>query len=989
MKKISTILGIIAMVAWLVSSASADTIQTLDLSRSVGHSPVVTMDASWLVPHGHQVLDGVPFQIDGSLLLRGTNSSQKQTPGWTNVSDISVGHKFEQLHLLAGSDTGGPDGIPVAKVRLTYSDNSDTVLELVYGAHLRSWLTAWHKEEPPLLGTNARVVWTGQNSTAAQSDKFLRLYHVTLANPSPDKEMRSLAFEYAGTQYGLLLLAASVGPASAERLSDTVASAKNPFPDLRPRTGEPAQGEGFVKSMDGKPLANATIGVMASRALGTMDRESSTQSKEVGTIARTDSEGHFVLPPLPDDKLYRLLVVAEGFDSKTYRGLDPKSDPVEIRLKPMAHSEGKTNYSVRVRVVGPDEKPVAFAVITPDGVGMGGGTRWGGPQGFPDTTLTGTNGEFSIGRSEPFDRIQLRIVSPGLAPNKLWLPFSNVTQTVRMGVGAALRGRVLLDGKPLTRVRLGLSGQERNSEVFAGIFNEQTDTNGYFVFEQLPPDTAWYLYGAMESFKTYGALPPRIEQTTGHGQSRDLGDLKVIAGLHLSGLVKTKNGEPLPPNLKVILSYENSQDSQTVDVDPDGKFRFDGLAKTEVSIYVDGRGWNLAGANRSMDNWNPWRLVGQLEQNKDDLWLMIVKGDRQYNYGGGTGNGQLPTQDQSRSRPISGVEPSGTPPITLAGQVVDDDTGQPVPNFQVVPGYKPPGSGMKPMQKPLLDRLLNPTARPQIPWDERIFWMPGQKESFSNGLFSVDFIQLSSQPVLQIEASGYELLETDPTNITVTNLLFRLKKGVGPNGVVLLPNGQLAAGATVVYAATQEQFSLTGTSLSTYGRSNSVVVTAGDGKFSFAPRTEGITLFVSHPAGWATKSVARGSIDKLSIELEPWCTVVGTLIDSNNVPAAGIRLELTMFHDWQHGGALANLQFNVSTDPAGNFTFTNVPPGRLELQRMIPSPSFGGKPSGGFTYRMQTPVVARPAITNDLGKITMDHPPAGSPLDAIRSRLGL
>lgn len=983
----AALFGFIALsAAPVLPVAGADTVQTLDLSRSVGFSPIVSVDAVWLLPHGRQVIDGVPFQIDGSFLLRGYNNTQTRTPGWASVTNIFVDCNFERLHLLAGSDTSGPDGIAVAKVRLLYTDGSDAALELKYGQELRGWQALRHKAEPPLQGTNSRVVWTGQNSTAAASDKFVRLFHVTLANPSPEKKVAKLAFESARTQYGLIVVAASVGPALAERMPDTVAIAnKNPFPDERPRTGEPARGEGYVKSMDGKPLAGAAVRVMAVREFGKRDRDSATDSPEAGTLAMTDADGHFILPPLPDNRLYRLLAVADGFDSAQFLGMDPKSDPVEIRLKPLGANDGKPLYSVKARVVGPDGKPLAFAVVEPDGVGMGGGTSWGGSQGFASQAVTGTNGEFTLGRATPFDRIQLTITSKGLAPNKLWLNVTNEVQAIKMGVGAIIRGRVLLEDKPLAGVKVAVSGQDRNSEVYAGRFQATTGTNGDFIFEHLPPDTAWEFYGTMDSFKKYGALPPRMEQTSGHGQVTDLGDLKLVPALHLAGLVKTRQGEPLPPGLKVIVEYGNGMDSQTADVDGEGRFRFEGLGKAMVQIYVNENGWRLTAANRGMDMWNPWWLTGTLEADKDDLWLMIEKGDRQYNYGG-MSNGQLPPQDQPGSRPISGVEPSGPEPVTLAGKVVDDDTGKPVNVFEVQPGYKPPSTGTTMAQPPLIDRLLNPRARPAVPWNEQIYWLRGHNESFSNGVFSVDFVRLSSAPVLQIEAPGYEPFQSDPTNVTVTNLVFRLKKGNGPNGVVLLPNGQPAAGATVVYGAAREQFTLSGTSLAAYGQTNCFMVTPSDGKFSFPARPEGVTLFVAHSAGWAMKNLSKTGVDKLTVELEPWCTVTGTLVDSNNVPVPNVKMALTMFRDWNRGGALANTQFNVTTDANGNFTFNTVPPGRLELQKMVPM-TFPGS-SGGMTYQMQAYIVARPGIKNDLGKVVMDQGVKESAFDAIKDRLG-
>ena len=67
----------------------------------------------------------------------------------------------------------------------------------------------------------------------------------------------------------------------------------------------------------------------------------------------------------------------------------------------MAGNGEDEKYILRAHVVGPDKKPIAYAVVEPDGVGSDGGTTWGGPQGFPDQKLTDTNGEFVFGRGTP------------------------------------------------------------------------------------------------------------------------------------------------------------------------------------------------------------------------------------------------------------------------------------------------------------------------------------------------------------------------------------------------------------------------------------------------------------------------------------------------------------------------------------------------------------------------------------------------------------
>lgn len=979
-----------AAVMCLAGAALAEPVQPIDLKAYTGISPVDGMGADWQAPHGRQVLDGIPFQIDGVISFSGSNTTQRAHPGRTNLADIHTTAHFERLHLLCGADADGPKGTLVARIHFLYADGSEAASDLRMGENIQYWAAFRHKAGNTWTNSEVHEVWRAQNSSAAASDKYLRLFHVPLANPSPEKEVKSLAVESGGTQCGLMILAMSVGPASAEALPDTIAPLKNPLPDLTTRTGEPARAEGFLKNTNGLPIAGAHVRVSAVREFNSREGRPIQDDPAVGTMAETDANGHFILPPLPDNRICQLVALAQGYRSDTFRGLDPKSDPIEIRLKSQPGGTNAGKFAVHGKVLMPDGKPLPFVVLETDGVGFSGGTSWGGDHGFPNELMTDTNGLFTVAREEPFDRVQLRVRLPGLAPAMVWLDVTNDLQTIQMGVGGKVTGRVLKDGKPLAGVRVGVSGQERNSKVYAGNFEATTDTNGVFSFDHLPMQTSWELYGLMSSLKSYGALPPRPVRTGDDGSATDEGDLAVARGLHIYGQVKTKNGEPLPSGVQVYAGYENGWDSQNVKPDATGHFKIEGLAAGILTVSVNAN-ITLTGDNRSLDQFNSWRLVGKLEQDKDDLLLMVANRERQYNNYNGTGNGQLPMSDQPQSRPLYGAEPGGPPFIVLAGGVVDDATGKPVPEFKIIPGYKPPvGPPMFSPPKTLVQEMLQPfaTKSKQVPRNERIHWEYPQSETISNGMFSENFVPLSSSPVLAIEAKGYEPLETDPTNQSVTNLVLRLKRGAGPNGVVLLPDGTPAEGATVVYGATQEQFSMTGTAIQNYGRGESAQTTGKDGKFSFLAKSEGVELFASHPQGWAQLPTQNGGVDGVKLRLKPWAALTGILVDSNNVPIAGTSLALTMFHDWQtSGGAMVNLQGRVTTDAGGRFTFTNVPPSRVEVQRLIPFKTSGS--SGSYSYMMQTWLVPAAGITNDLGKITIDQPPPESMMEQVKHRLGM
>src|SRR3954469_17087110 len=99
-------------------------ITTIDLTKHYDTSASWNNPGAWeVVPHGSNVLGGVPFEVNGLLRLTGTASERNNAkPYREKVEGIPVGKKFARLHLLHLAGTAGESGKPYARIVLHYAD---------------------------------------------------------------------------------------------------------------------------------------------------------------------------------------------------------------------------------------------------------------------------------------------------------------------------------------------------------------------------------------------------------------------------------------------------------------------------------------------------------------------------------------------------------------------------------------------------------------------------------------------------------------------------------------------------------------------------------------------------------------------------------------------------------------------------------------------------------------------------------------------------
>jgi thiol-disulfide isomerase/thioredoxin len=260
--------------------------------------------------------------------------------------------------------------------------------------------------------------------------------------------------------------------------------------------------------------------------------------------------------------------------------------------------------------------------------------------------------------------------------------------------------------------------------------------------------------------------------------------------------------------------------------------------------------------------------------------------------------------------------------VNVSGTVMDADTHEPLPSFYVTPGAQ---------------------DRERTGFD----WFETNRVLFDRGKFTMTFAKDRLPPAVLIEADGYLPQRSDFIRGLETNLTFMLKKGKGPTGVVLTPDGHPAAGRTVYFSRLKDLIFLEGPTLtakkaSSRGRST---VTDDAGGFSFAPDLDGFSIVIADDLGFANVRV-----DDLKsspgIRLQPWAKVEGTLkIGAQLAANETVRMAdaFAPFAYYPRPMPPFAISAEVTTDSSGHFVFPRVPPGDVKI---FHSPKVGSPAAG-------------------------------------------
>ncbi len=454
-------------------------VTTIDLTKHYDSSASWNNPGAWeVVPHGSNVLGGIPFEVNGLLRLTGTASERNNTkPYREKVEGIVVDKKFARLHLLHLAGSTGESGKPYARIVLHHADETTSSLLLEYGRHARYWHRSKFEYPSALSDPNSKVVWRG---THESTPKTLRLFKTTFENPKPDQEVTTIDLISEHATANAVILAMSIGPPNFPPPADD--------PPSLPEPEEPYEGQLKFIAVDaesGKPVPNLTLKISGSETSGSFRTPDMV----------TDKNGECAVPH-PGDSTTSLSISAlgDGVAQKTIRW-SSRNDPIP------AEYTFRVTRGVTVGGLVQDEsgQPVSGARISL--LQYGGVTDPNARERFSigqTTNTTDAQGrwqfrslppdfrDFAITVSHP-DYAEARFLSDAMERNYVGdrVSFSKLLQTnavMNVRKGLSLAGRVLdKDGKPISAAKV-LLGDSR----FVSQPNQtRTDDSGQFKLSSL------------------------------------------------------------------------------------------------------------------------------------------------------------------------------------------------------------------------------------------------------------------------------------------------------------------------------------------------------------------------------------------------------------------------------------------------------------------------------------------------------------------------
>lgn len=559
-----------------MQTAEGPQFRPLDLSRFyVTRWDTIKAGTSWdAVPKGRQRLAEVPFDLGGIIELSGLGALRADRQFPTRVEGIPIGGRVGALHLIHGAAYDAPDGTPIGKLVLHYSDGQTRDLPLRYGVHGRNWWVERAEKSAAISDPGSRVAWTGTSPETDANGVTLRLFQTRFVNPRPDQPVQSLDVVSLLTRATPVILAVTVEASGADAGAAAVASA--------PAFDEAAtHGESRLRILaadSGLPIAGATVHFQVADA----------QATHAFGAYQANHDGRVTLDfPAEGITRFNLLVRAKGYVARR-QSIEGSTLPPElvIQLDPGVVIGG---------VVRDDQgKPVAGAQVRINGV-----ARDAAGQVIEEeieTVETDAQGRWAC-RSVPSQPqgLSFKVTHPEFLPAEYdqadeagqGYDVSTKSLLARAAVmtlepGIAVTGSVLdAEGKTLAGAEVVLA----SGDELANRGQARTDDNGHFRVVALETGAAALLVQA----------PGRAPQQRKFQLESGLApfEFKLAPGRTHAGRVLDEAGKPVAG---AVVAVERWQDLDLLkwraETDVDGRFIWDSAPLDAITLSVSKPGFN-------------------------------------------------------------------------------------------------------------------------------------------------------------------------------------------------------------------------------------------------------------------------------------------------------------------------------------------------------------------------------------------------------------
>jgi RNA polymerase sigma factor (sigma-70 family) len=573
--------------------------------------------------------------------------------------------------------------------------------------------------------------------------------------------------------------------------------------------------------------------------------------------------------------------------------------------------------------------------------------------------ITDANGQSRVDLPQaPYQGLNFFVTADGHVPKATSWGFGRTMPaeyTMKLEPGVTIGGMVVdEDGQPIAGSKIEIVGPGSDRSLAENIqFSYDaalfTDAIGHWSCDMIPQ--------ALQQVSVIVTHPDHVEtHATIHLGTTDANNVITLkAGFAVAGIVADANGNPLT-GAKVREVRLNSEGEHSKTTDGSGAFEFKGMKDGELTLAVQVNGFapgvqtlTVTGSVTGLRfQLGPGQLLrGRvIDEAGNPLANAFVEITRRafdkVQWSTNTDSGgrfkwdSAPTEpllfsflaegfnhEYARTLQADGSEHEikltrnqpDRDTVQITGTVTDAETGQPLDTFKVMVGDLDPEYAY-PFQFSTIGK---------------------------DGLFSLSLPVKAShaERQIEIEKDGYQ--PAMPVTVAKTGghqiLEFKLQKGAGPSGVVLLPGGAPAVNATVLLCTTRNGVTLNGPARVQSGINTTTyrTQTDGTGKFTLPSAITPQGVIIIHDQGYGEFSLADLATSS-TITLQPWGRVEGKVI-LDSQPAANARViadnQTAHYDDAGRRFSFLSYLLEVRTDSDGRFTLDKVPPGPCRIARQL------------------------------------------------------